>query len=287
MFEPVCPFLILLLFSFICRYFSWRSRLRSVPFNADCRKSFEADYKSKPAVNFFSPWRRKGRAVWDNFTLGGDLCPPKCGWSEGILLVMSLSGPWKSSKQKMTNTYLAPQGSHHLIFALSTIKKSISKQAFMCGWCMFKKCIAEHVTYVHGSVILLWLPALFSQSKPGDAQFTPSRTTDSTCAFLLKTKTRALRWGLWFHEPQKCKLGLKMLVSSPYISEKEIRDARFIPSRTTDPGWRCSTPLLIQAGDLSFIPTRTTNPGWRYSFIPHLNQARDVLLLPTYTADQG
>lgn len=56
MFVSVYPPLILL--SFLCRYFSWRCLLRSVPFNADCRDSFEADYKSKLAVNF-SPWRRK------------------------------------------------------------------------------------------------------------------------------------------------------------------------------------------------------------------------------------
>lgn len=56
--PPVCigssPPLVLFPFLFVCWYFWWRRCLRSAPFNADCCKSFEADYKSKPAVNFSS-----------------------------------------------------------------------------------------------------------------------------------------------------------------------------------------------------------------------------------------
>lgn len=55
MFVSVCRPLTPLFLAFVCRYFSWRCLLRSVLFNADCCKSFEADYKSKLAVNFFSP----------------------------------------------------------------------------------------------------------------------------------------------------------------------------------------------------------------------------------------
>jgi len=91
----------ILLLPFVCRYFSWMRLLRSVPFNADCCKSFEADYKSKLAINF-SPWRRKKGA---QFRIAPHLGISTSTWTDPRVPLPHLC-PWKTPKPAHAYTHL-------------------------------------------------------------------------------------------------------------------------------------------------------------------------------------